>query len=863
MIKFEDVKNVTTEEYFNNNKFSIDAFNLKYKILKNETYVEALHRVCNFIASVEKTEELKKYWSEKWFDEIYNDWWHPAGSIMQGAGSNRKISLANCTTISGGLIDKELEWDNLESIFKNFGYTVAKSAAYRQGLGIDCSRLRPRGSKLLNSANISTGAIHWLKFIDSIGYYVGQEGRIPAMLFSMSINHPDIEEFITVKSDFTKIQNANISVQITNDFYKAVENDEDWKLEFIVPKIKKGDRIYVDVHSIDLDCNQELDGRWYKIATHNKEEEIITKYVNSRKLLELLAKNMHNNAEPGIQNIDIARKYSNSDYVYNRNHIYDSRIISTNACSEQYLSRESLCVLASVNMEKFSVKLEEYSKQLCNISYSINRFLDNVNECELVYNTYATPHQKLAIESLRRTGAGVTNIGGWLIKQNLEYDSDEASNEVESYIKLYNYYLYKSSIELGKEKGSFTLFDKSRIIKSPFIINMMEEFPDLKFDTLRNITVSSIAPTGTLSLMFRNMPISYGIEPAFGIYYWKRARISGEYKYYFIVPNIIRKLFEESGYKIPMKSDTIEDTWDGRRGLEIAEYIDNNINNLKTKMKFKKSTDIDVHKKLNLMSKVMKWIDSSISVTYMIPENSTWEEVYNLILEANKKQLKSFTVYRDKKLYGIVSFVPFKELALELKSLNIDIDPQNFNDDELKELNLSRNYITYSSAPKRPKVLDADIYTITVRGERFLVAVGLLNTAPYEIFCGKMNGLQLKFSQRKGKIEKIKSGTYKLYIGDDIVIDDFLKHFAPEEQILFRLVSTNMRHGVSIKFIIEQLSKANDDITSLTSAAIRVLKKYLKSGESVSGMVCPSCQSLLVYDQDCIKCTHCSWSKCS
>ena len=136
MVKFEDVKNQTTEDYFNGNVFSIDAFNKKYASFKGETYVQALKRVCDHVASVERTKKLKTYWSERWFDEIYNDWWHPAGSIMQGAGVNRKISLANCTTVSMGTIDEDVEWDSLEAIFKNGGYTVAKTAAYRQGLGV-------------------------------------------------------------------------------------------------------------------------------------------------------------------------------------------------------------------------------------------------------------------------------------------------------------------------------------------------------------------------------------------------------------------------------------------------------------------------------------------------------------------------------------------------------------------------------------------------------------------------------------------------------------------------------------------------------------------------------------------------------
>lgn len=658
---YDAVKKITTEEYFQGNQFSIDAFKKKYALTPDETYIHALKRVCDFVASVEKTEELRQYWSARWFDEIYNDWWHPAGSIMQGAGSGRKISLANCfsrdtefitdqglrtfewfndgqiinvmnnygafvpaivrnfgkqrlykltlgrhtlkkeifctanhvwrvvenggtivekstmklsesdqlpyvkrkwmpsvangsryycpigfvhglvfgdgdydkstntcrlhlcgdskelvnlfkgfrwsfketeetltiqylpshfkqempdlenhkyneeyvlgfligyfaadgyvdeegrayiacandnillklkkivesvgiycsdirlmrdkspfdgnpnhklygmyfwkdclfdsfftktnhkqnwetyknsiekdkskvnwkvisleetdrvedvwcvqvpefhnftlsggvntgncTTISLGAKRDDEEWDNLESIIKNTAYTIAKCAAYRQGLGVDFSRLRPNGTKVANSANQSTGAVHWMEFEDKIGYFVGQKGRIPAMLFSISCDHPDVEQFIEVKSDYTKIQNANISVQCTEKFYKAVENDDDWELRFEVPALKKGDKVYVDVHSIDLACTKEKEsGRYYRIATHDRKKEVFTKIVKAKKLMELIAKNMHANAEPGIQNIDIARKYSNSDALYNPSDEYDSRILSTNAC---------------------------------------------------------------------------------------------------------------------------------------------------------------------------------------------------------------------------------------------------------------------------------------------------------------------------------------------------------------------------------------------------------------------------------------------------------------------------------------------------------------------------------------------------
>lgn len=357
VVKYENIKNLSTKEWFNDNQFSVDAFDKKYSAFDGEQYVQAIKRVCDYIASVEKTEELRKYWSERWFDEIVSGWWHPAGSIMQGAGSGRKISLANCTTVSLGANREDEEWDNLESIFKNTAYTVAKCAAYRQGLGVDFSRLRPCGTKVLNSANQSEGVVHWMKHIDGIGYSVGQKGRIPAMLFSLSINHPDVEEFITVKSDRTKIQNANISVQLTDKFYKAVADDKDWELSFEVPGVKKGDKVYLDVHSIDVDTIREKEtGKYYKIATHNKKREIFTKVVKARKLMELIAKNMHQNAEPGVQNIDVARKYSNSDYMYDSTDEYDSRILSTNAC----------CVVGETKIltDKGWINIEEVFKRM-------------------------------------------------------------------------------------------------------------------------------------------------------------------------------------------------------------------------------------------------------------------------------------------------------------------------------------------------------------------------------------------------------------------------------------------------------------------------------------------------------------------
>ena len=1252
--KYEDVKNMKTEEYFNNNQFSIDAFRKKYALIENphETYVQSVKRVCDFIASVEETEEMRTYWSKRWFHEIYNDWWHPAGSIMQGAGSGRKVSLANCSTISLGTGRDWEEWDSLEGIIKNTAYSVAKAAAYRQGTGIDFSRIRPEGTSVLNSSNKSTGVIHWMRFVDSIGNYVGQFGRKPALLISLNCKHPDIENFVSVKSDRSKIQNANLSVQCTDDFYKAVKNNEDWELKFEIPEVKKGQKVYVDAGSADIDCKKDDNG-WYYISKTDRKYEVIKKTIKAKSLMKLIAKNMHQNAEPGIQNIDIAKKYSNSDYLGDRNYevfgtnapvigsmlvptdcgifpikdlydkgsanvIYDSfvkssvvsldsqnlsryrkngegkrvksdgeivsakfkkfenqriyeihltggmilkcndehkwftqngmtstkditvgdkifcsnngimdvtnlkvdinstsykdgllcgwftgdgfytviynaingenvkfsrkavgflwrkdegvifdlfkekyfqlrgkkleyirdrgndlyetrtsakeiynyfynfgyrddkyhvpqkcfidydfcvaflkgifssdgcfsgnritltsvdedlvmkvqqlllcwfgiqshikrsssrgvlyetkdgqiktsnfkerfdltinkrvfigkflntigfinerknnsakeyltkkslrdysnynfflvkAVVETNQyedmycaivpekhsfvvsgcissnCSEQYLDRNGSCILSSINCEKFSIDATEREKEFAIIGSSINRFLDNVNECEIKYNSYVSHNQRLSIEKLRRTGAGFTNIAGWLFKQNIAYGSKKSAEVMANFTERYAYSLYKSSIELGHEKGSFGLFNRENLEKSPFIKRMMSL--GLKFDALRNATLISIAPTGSVSLMFRDLVMSYGIEPAFGLYYWKRTRISGKYEYYFNVPHIVRECFKKANLIVPINSDTIKDDWQGTKGQKVADFID--ANKSKIGIDFKCATDISCKEKLEMMADVMKWVDSSISVTYMLPEKSTWEEVYEFIMLSHEKEVKSISVFTDKKMYGIISFVPFKNLAISLKDDGVGIDPQNFDEEELKALNMASGEVILNTqnAPKRPQSLDADIYSITVNKEKFVIVIGKYNGYPYEVFGGKMNGLKLDIDSKhvSGKITKITRGIYSLEF-EETIIKDFSKQFTPIEKIFFRSLSLMLRHGIPIEHIVEQLNKSNDDMFSVSAAISRVLKKYIVNGQKVSGVQCPHCNSTMFYFDGCVQCS-CGYSACS
>jgi ribonucleoside-diphosphate reductase alpha chain len=311
-----------------------------------------------------------------------------------------------------------------------------------------------------------------------------------------------------------------------------------------------------------------------------------------------------------------------------------------------------------------------------------------------------------------------------------------------------------------------------------------------------------------------------------------------------------------------MESDTIKDDWDGKYGKDICKFIEDNKE--KVGIKFKTSTEITANDKLQFMSQVMKWVDSSISVTYMLPEDSTTKDVYNFIMESHKKEVKSIAAFPDRKMYGIVSQLSFKELALTLQSQGVSIHHQNFSDDELKVMNISRENIktNNASAPKRLDSLDADIYVISVKNEKFCIVIGLQNGEPYEIFGGHLNGLGIKSNYKKGKLIKIKKSQYALEF-DDIYIEDFSKQFTPTEQILFRMTSTSLRHGVPIQFVVDQLQKATLDITTIGAAAARCLKKYIKDGEKVHNQSCPSCGNGLVFMEGCVTCSSCGYSRCS
>jgi len=812
MIKFEKVKDVSCSEYFGGEQFACDMFSNKYAFDKGdgtkETPAEVFYRVATGLLGDTKERDVC-------FSLMYEGWFRPGGSVLRGVGGQTKSSLANCSTVP-------LEGDSLEDISK-CDFRVMKCAAYRQGIGIDFSKLRPADTEINNAAQKSLGVLPWINKIVDNGKYVGQLGRMPALLVSLKDNHPDIFEFVTAKVDKGAIENANISVQVSDKFIEAVKNDADWELRF------------------------EFEG--------NKYPDVV-KTVKAKKLFDLIAETAHKSAEPGIQYVDQLRRGMMVHQIYEVTKNPRFMGISSNACSEKFLPPNSICNLSSINMENFSTT--DYKKELKEMVPYLVRMADAVVDYELVNDLSPIPEQKWILEQTREIGCGITNIHGWLMKQDLAYDSDEAIEKVEDFFKEYAYQVFKTSIMLGEEKGSapaYGMIEPKEYMRSVYFKNMVNEHYDgnpAKITHMRNLAHMSIAPAGSLSNTFPKPCVSSGGEPMLAPYYWRKTRIQdrSKYQYYFIIPNRIREYVlsvldkDSEDYKklYDFPGSVLDE--DGSIGKEFISIIKNNV----PKGMFKPSHEIDYNQKIKLLSRLYQWMDASISCTYNLPKTATVEDVKNIYMKTWEMGARAVSVYVEGSREGILltEFPDEKPFSLCADHRPVDI--------------------VYNCAPKRPKALPCNIHQVSVKGEKWVVLVGVFNDKPFELFCGSLEDIYLPQKCQTGEIIKQGGSKYSLRVkirNSDVLYEDIANLLMSDnEKALTRLLSLNLRHGVYPQFIVDQLKKSNGDITAFSTAISRVLSKYVVD-YVFKDNVCPKCgQASLFFTEGCIKCLDCDYSRC-
>lgn len=857
---------MTELEYFKGDELAASTWRNKYAADGEQTPDDTHRRLAKEFARVEnnydwdmpnhKAMKLSNYGyqrpnlDEEAIYELFKDFKYiiPGGSVMSGCGTGALVSLSNCFVIGSPK-------DSYSEIMKTRSQQ-AQLMKRRGGVGYDLSQLRPRGAKVNNAAKSSTGAASFMDVCSDITNEVAQNGRRGALMLSMSINHPDIEEFITKKQDLAKVTGANISVKVTDEFMQAVIENKDYTLRF---PVDESDLSYKETdefgNTVCIQYNELFDGKreYNKLYSIGKGRFI--KLIKARELWNTLMHCAWNTAEPGIMFEGAMHNYS-PDGVYP-----NFKMVGTNPCGEIPMGPFDSCRLIHINLasyivDPFTDKAHIDEELLYMHSYEAMRLADDLVDLEIkavdrIINTVKNDTddtefklwskiKETAIRG-RRAGLGFTGLADAIAMLGLKYDSDEGISQVEQLMKVMFKGQLDSNIDMAIERGPFPVWnvrqefhagwDDGGSGQNDWFTTLCKDYNSEARRMFqygrRNISWSTVAPTGTVSIMAGT---SSGIEPIFLPFYQRKRKCMSEsdrvdyvdkvgekYTLFTVVhPNLKRWAIETMNY-----SESEVNEW----SLGIWEEV-------WKESPYYGSTapEIDWRQRVKLQGVVQKYITHSISSTVNLAKETTEEEIADIYIEAWKQGLKGITIYRDGCREGVLTQVE-KPKTIEGRQ-----------------------------APKRPKELEADAYLIKAKGEQFIILVGMLESKPYEVFAFRPRN-PISFKPHKGVITKVSKMHYS-FTSDVFHIDNLeLANENVEENAATLYSSMLLRHGVDIKYIVKTAKKVNDNITSFSSAMCRVLSKYIPN-EEIKGEVCPDCGGTLVREGGCIHCKDCGYSKC-
>lgn len=841
---------MTELEYFKGDELAASTWRNKYATEGEQTPDDTHRRLAKEFARVEnnydwdmpnsKAMKLSNYGyqrpnlDEEAIYQLFKDFKYiiPGGSVMSGCGTGALVSLSNCFVIGSPK-------DSYAEIMKTRSQQ-AQLMKRRGGVGYDLSQLRPRGAKVNNAAKSSTGAASFTDVCSDITNEVAQNGRRGALMLSMSINHPDIEEFITKKQDLTKVTGANISVKVTDEFMQAVIEDKDYILRFPIQQ---------DLSYFSEEYLASNYGDLIYLEDHKRDNEVFwIKKVRARELWNTLMHCAWNTAEPGIMFEGAMHNYS-PDGVYP-----DFKMIGTNPCGEIPMGPFDSCRLIHINLASYIVnpftdKAHIDEELLYMHSYEAMRLADDLVDLEIeavdriidaVKNDTNDIEFKLwskiketAIQG-RRAGLGFTGLADAVAMLGLKYDSDEGISQVEQLMKVMFKGQLDSNIDMAIERGAFPSWIREIeqvVPKNDWYSFIQDKFPSSYVRMYqygrRNISWSTVAPTGTVSIMAGT---SSGIEPVFMPFYQRKRKCMSEsdrvdyvdkvgekYTLFTVVhPNLKRWAIETMNYSESEVNEWSLGVW--KEVWKESPYYGST------------APEIDWRQRVKLQGVVQKYITHSISSTVNLAKETTEEEIADIYIEAWKQGLKGITIYRDGCREGVLTQVE-KPKTIEGRQ-----------------------------APKRPKELEADTYLIKAKGEQFIILVGMLESKPYEVFAFRPRN-PISFKPHKGVITKVSKMHYS-FTSDVFHIDNLeLTNENVEENAATLYSSMLLRHGVDIKYIVKTAKKVNDNITSFSSAMCRVLSKYIPN-EEIKGEICPDCGGTLVREGGCIHCKDCGYSKC-
>ncbi len=791
-------------------------------------------RIAKEIARVEK-----KYPNPMSEDEVFDlikDFKYivPQGSPMAGIGNPYQVgSLSNCFVIGNNG-----DSDSYGGIMK-IDQEQVQLMKRRGGVGHDLSHIRPKSSAVKNSALTSTGIVPFMERYSNSTREVAQDGRRGALMLSVSINHPDAEDFIDAKMEQGKVTGANVSVRIDDEFMKAVKNNSNYTQKYPVfsekPKFQK-----------DIEANK----LWKKIV-HNAWKS----------------------AEPGILFWDTVINESVPDCYADLGY----KTVSTNPCGEIPLCPYDSCRLLAINLysyvedaftDKAKFNFELFKKHIG----AAQRIMDDIIDLELekIDNILAKIDSDPESEEIkaveknlwlnirqkayegRRTGIGITAEGDMLAGLGIKYGSKEGIDFSVDIHKNIALAAYRASVDTAKERGAFSIFDSEREKNNPFILRLKEADEKLYYDMLeygrRNIALLTIAPTGTTSLMTQT---TSGIEPVFLPVYKRRRKVN---------PN-------DKDARVDFV-DEVGDSWEEyvvfhhrfkewmrAKGHDTDKnYSQEELDKLVKLSPYYQATsnDVDWLSKVQMQGAVQKWIDHSISVTINLPNDVSEDLVGKLYLEAWEAGCKGVTVYRDGSRSGVL------------------ISNEEKKDEEAEE--------TSGSFPlKRPEVLTADVVRFQNNKDKWIAFIGLVDGRPYEIFTGFADdeeGILIPRWVNEGYIIKARNedGTsrydfqYENKRGYKTTIEGLSHKFNPEFWNYAKLISSTLRHGMSIDNVVDLINSLQLDSESINTwknGVVRALKRYIADGTVAKKEKCSNCSSSnLIYQEGCLTCKDCGSSKC-
>lgn len=792
-------------------------------------------RIASEIARIES--RYKNPMTEEEVYDLIKDFTYiiPQGSPMTGIGNPFQIaSLSNCFVIGN-----KGESDSYGGIMK-IDQEQVQLMKRRGGVGHDLSHIRPKSSPVKNSALTSTGLVPFMERFSNSTREVAQDGRRGALMLSVSINHPDAEDFIDAKLEQGKITGANVSVRIDNSFMQAVKNNQNYTQKY--PIFSQTPKFSRDINAKEL---------WKKIV-HNAWKS----------------------AEPGILFWDTIINESLPDCYADLGY----KTLSTNPCGEIPLCAYDSCRLLAINL--FSYVVNPFTKEAYfdfelfkkHVAYA-QRMMDDIIDLELekvdaiIAKIDADPEDpevkrvernlwleiRKKAEEGRRTGVGITAEGDMLAALGIRYGSEEGNDFAVNIHKTLALAAYRSSVEMAKERGAFGIFDAKREENNPFMMRIKEADPALYNDMQeygrRNIALLTIAPTGSTSLMSQT---TSGIEPVFMPVYKRRRKVN---------PN-------DKEVRVDFV-DEVGDSWEEyvvfhhkfKQWMEVngidttKNYSNDEINELIEKSPYYKATsnDVDWLSKVKMQGAIQKWVDHSISVTINIPSDATEELVDKLYMTAWEEGCKGVTVYRDGSRSGVLISAEEKK---EPKDIDVDYK------------------LVFPT--KRPQVLEADVVRFQNNKEKWIAFIGTIEGRPYEIFTGLADdedGILLPRWVEDGFIIKNKDEKgntrydfqYANQRGYKTTIEGLSYRFNPEFWNYAKMISGTLRHGMEIENVVELINGLqldNESINTWKNGVARALKRYVPDGTQAKGK-CSNCDSTnLMYQEGCLTCKDCGSSKC-